>query len=113
MNLTEQTLIKHKDFITVVAKGLVSPNKDHDYVKEILAAYKDIDNTADILAECATCEFIYRNTFKLILAYCEDKNWFNELPIYYASVNDDTDLKIEITDSPIVPFIKVKAKKNV
>ena len=64
-----EILLKHKDFIYAVAMDLISPNKSNDNVKEILEAYNSIDATAEILSECATCQNIYKDTFKVILAY--------------------------------------------
>lgn len=64
-----ETLIKHKDFIYAVAFDLISPNKSNDIVKEVLEAYNSIDATAEVLSECATCQNIYKDTFKIILAY--------------------------------------------
>lgn len=64
-----ETLLKHKDFIYAVAMDLISPNKSNDNVKEILEAYNSIDSTAEVLSECATCQNIYKDTFKVILAY--------------------------------------------
>lgn len=64
-----ETLIKHKDFIYAVAMDLISPNKSNDIVKEVLEAYNSIDATAEVLSECATCTNIYKDTFKIILAY--------------------------------------------
>ena len=64
-----EILIKHKDFIYAVAHDLISPNKSNDIVKEVLAAYNSIDATAEVLSECATCQNIYKDTFKVILAY--------------------------------------------
>lgn len=64
-----EILLKHKDFIYAVAYDLISPNKSNDIVKEVLAAYNSIDATADVLSECATCQNIYKDTFKVILAY--------------------------------------------
>ena len=64
-----EILLKHKDFIYAVAHDLISPNKSNDNVKEILEAYNSIDSTAEVLSECATCQNIYKDTFKVILAY--------------------------------------------
>lgn len=64
-----ETLIKHKDFIYAVAMDLISPNKSNDIVKEVLEAFNSIDATAEVLSECATCQNIYKDTFKIILAY--------------------------------------------
>ena len=65
----KETLIKHKEFIYAVAMDLISPNKSNDIVKEVLEAYNSIDATAEVLSECATCTNIYKDTFKIILAY--------------------------------------------
>ena len=64
-----ETLLKHKDFIYAVAMDLISPNKSNDIVKEVLESYNSIDETAEVLSECATCTNIYKDTFKIILAY--------------------------------------------
>ena len=64
-----ETLIKNKDFIYAVAMDLISPNKSNDIVKEVLEAFNSIDETAEVLSECATCTNIYKDTFKIILAY--------------------------------------------
>lgn len=64
-----EILLKHKDFIYAVAHDLISPNKSNDIVKEVLEAYNSIDSTAEVLSECATCTNIYKDTFKIILAY--------------------------------------------
>lgn len=64
-----EILLKHKDFIYAVAMDLISPNKSNDIVKEVLEAYNSIDATAEVLSECATCTNIYKDTFKIILAY--------------------------------------------
>jgi len=64
-----EILLKHKDFIYAVAHDLISPNKSNDIVKEVLEAYNSIDATAEVLSECSTCQNIYKDTFKVILAY--------------------------------------------
>ena len=64
-----EILLKHKDFIYAVAHDLISPNKSNDIVNEVLAAYNSIDATAEVLSECATCQNIYKDTFKVILSY--------------------------------------------
>ena len=64
-----EILLKHKDFIYAVAMDLISPNKSNDIVKEVLESYNSIDATAEVLSECATCTNIYKDTFKIILAY--------------------------------------------
>lgn len=73
----ESTLLKHKDFIWAVSRDLINPAKGNDKVDEVLKAYHEIDNTVEILAECSTCTNIYKDSFKIILAYCESVNWFN------------------------------------
>ena len=73
----KSTLLKHKDFIWAVARDLINPSKGNDKVDEVLKAYHEIDNTVEILAECSTCTNIYKDSFKIILAYCESVNWFN------------------------------------
>ena len=62
-------LLKHKDFIYAVAKDLIRPDSSNDIVKEVLAAYHTIDETAEVLVECSTCQNIYKDAFKIILAY--------------------------------------------
>jgi hypothetical protein len=74
----ELILVKHKDFITSVALLGASPQRGNDIVTEILNAYHLIDETIIDQSECATCDNIYRNSFKVILAYCESINWFQE-----------------------------------
>lgn len=74
--LSINILKKHKDFIIGVAKLGNSPSKGNLTVAEIFEAYKEIDSTTEVLADCATCDNIYRNSFKIILAYCEKENWF-------------------------------------
>jgi trimethylamine:corrinoid methyltransferase-like protein len=71
-----ETLLKHKDFIEMVARDLIRPDQSNDNVKEILVAYSKIDNTAEILVGCSTCDNKFKDTFKIILAYMnkpEDK----------------------------------------
>jgi hypothetical protein len=72
----ELTLLKHKDFIWATTKDLIIPSKGNDVATEILAAYNEIDNTVEVLYECSTCTNIYRDSFKIIWAYCESVNWF-------------------------------------
>ena len=62
-------LLKQKDFIYAVAHDLIRPDSSNDNVKEILAAYHGIDATVETLVECATCVNIYKDAFKVILAY--------------------------------------------
>jgi len=64
-----QTLIKQRDFIYAVAHDLIRPDSSNDNVKEILAAYHGIDATVETLVECSTCTNIYKDAFKIILAY--------------------------------------------
>ena len=64
-----ETLIKQKDFIYAVAHDLIRPDSSNDNVKEILAAYHGIDATVETLVECSTCTNIYKDAFKIILAY--------------------------------------------
>lgn len=76
MELFKQTLIKQKNFIEGVALHGLNPQQGNDNVISILDAYKEIDSTAEVLAECATCKNIYTGTFRIIYAYCESVNWF-------------------------------------
>jgi hypothetical protein len=62
-------LLKQKDFIYAVAHDLIRPDSSNDNVKEILAAYHGIDATVETLVECSTCTNIYKDAFKIILAY--------------------------------------------
>jgi hypothetical protein len=62
-------LLKQKDFIYAVAHDLIRPDGSNDNVKEILAAYHGIDATVETLVECSTCTNIYKDAFKIILAY--------------------------------------------
>lgn len=78
MKPNEAILVKHKDFIFAVSRDLIAPNPSNDKVNEVLTSYREIDETAEILAECSTCTNIYKDSFKLIYAYCENVNWFNE-----------------------------------
>jgi hypothetical protein len=64
-----ETLIKQRDFIYAVAHDLIRPDSSNDNVKEILAAYHGIDATVETLIECSTCTNIYKDAFKIILAY--------------------------------------------
>jgi glycyl-tRNA synthetase (class II) len=64
-------LLKHYDFIWAVSKDLIRPDSSNVNVKEILKAYHEIDTTVDVLVECSTCVNIYKDAFKLILAYIE------------------------------------------
>lgn len=63
------TLLKHKGFIEMVARDLIRPDESQQVVKDVLAAYSKIDNTAEILVGCSTCENKFKDTFKIILAY--------------------------------------------
>jgi glycyl-tRNA synthetase (class II) len=65
------TLLKHYDFIWAVSKDLIRPDSSNIKVKEILKAYHEIDTTVDVLVECSTCVNIYKDAFKLILAYID------------------------------------------
>ena len=62
-------LLKQRDFIYAVAHDLIRPDSSNDNVKEILAAYHGIDATVETLVECSTCVNIYKDAFKVILAY--------------------------------------------
>lgn len=64
-------LLKHYDFIWAVSKDLIRPDSSNDTVKEILKAYHEIDSTAEVLVGCSTCVNIYKDAFKLILAYID------------------------------------------
>ena len=64
-------LLKHYDFIWAVSRDLIRPDSSNIKVKEILKAYHEIDTTVDVLVECSTCVNIYKDAFKLILAYVE------------------------------------------
>lgn len=71
-----EILLKYRDFITMIARDLLRPQLGNDKVVEILTAFNQIDTTVEMLTECSTCQHIYTTPFKIILAYCEDKNWF-------------------------------------
>ncbi len=73
----EAILLKHKDFIWATSRDLIAPTKGHDKVNEVLTAYHKIDETVAVLSECSTCQNIYKDSFKIILAYCESEAWFN------------------------------------
>jgi trimethylamine:corrinoid methyltransferase-like protein len=64
-----ETLLKHKGFIEMVARDIIRPDESQQVVKEVLEAYSKIDNTAEILVGCSTCENKFKDTFKIILAY--------------------------------------------
>ena len=64
-----ETLLKHKGFIEMVARDIIRPDESQQVVKDVLAAYSEIDNTAEVLAGCSTCENKFKDTFKIILAY--------------------------------------------
>lgn len=66
------TLLKHYDFIWAVSKDLIRPDSSNIYVQEILKAYHEIDTTVDVLVECSTCVNVYKDAFKLILAYIDE-----------------------------------------
>lgn len=72
---SDEILIKHKGFIEMVAKDLIRPDSSQDVVKEILEAYNSIDSTLDVLVACSTCENIYKDAFKLILAYMNKETY--------------------------------------
>lgn len=74
----KEILIKNKEVITAVALYKLNPDKSSTVIKEILEAYKEIDNTLEALHGCATCQHPFENSFKVILAYCDSVNWFNE-----------------------------------
>ena len=76
MKAYEAILVKHKDFITGVALLGLNPQRGNDIVTEVLIAYDNVDTTVINQHECATCAEIYKDSFKLILAYCNSKNWF-------------------------------------
>jgi hypothetical protein len=65
------TLLKHYDFIWAVSRDLIRPDSSNIKVKEILKAYHEIDTTVDVLVECSTCVNVYKDAFKLILAYID------------------------------------------
>lgn len=75
-------LIQNKDFITGVALLGLSPQRDNTTVKAILEAYKESakDDTLEAQHGCATCARPFENSFKVILAYCESKDWFIPTP---------------------------------
>ena len=75
-----ESLIKNKDFIKAVALHGLSPQAGNDIVSEVLEAYREIDPTAEVLVECATCNNIYTGTFRIVYAYCESVNWFTQIP---------------------------------
>jgi len=64
-----ETLLKHKGFIEMVARDLIRPDESQQVVKESLEAYSKIDDTAEMLVGCSTCENKFKDTFKIILAY--------------------------------------------
>jgi trimethylamine:corrinoid methyltransferase-like protein len=64
-----ETLVKHKGFIEMVARDLIRPDESQQVVKDVLEAYSKIDDTAEILVGCSTCENKFKDTFKIILAY--------------------------------------------
>lgn len=80
-----ETLLKHKGFIEMVARDIIRPDESQQVVKEVLEAYSKIDNTAEILVGCSTCENKFKDTFKIILAY----------------INDSERPKIDLTDAKI------------
>jgi trimethylamine:corrinoid methyltransferase-like protein len=69
-----EILLKHKDFIEMVARDLIRPDESQQVVKEVLAAYSKIDNTAEVLVGCSTCDNKFKDTFKIILAYINKDN---------------------------------------
>lgn len=64
-----EVLLKNKGFIEMVARDLIRPDSSQQLVKDVLEAYSEIDNTAEVLVGCSTCENRYKDTFKIILAY--------------------------------------------
>ena len=62
-------LLKQKPFIEQVVADNLRPDSSNDNVKEILEAYHEIDPTAEVLIGCTTCTNMYKEPFKLILAY--------------------------------------------
>lgn len=62
------------DFIKGVALYSTNPQKGNDNVMAVLNAYNTIDPTVQVLSECATCNEIYKDSFKIILAYLENEN---------------------------------------
>lgn len=91
-----ETLLKHKGFIEMVARDIIRPDESQQVVKEVLEAYSKIDNTAEILVGCSTCENKFKDTFKIILAYV---NQLQKQPIQKYE-----DIKGEI----VKPIIKKK-----
>jgi len=89
-----ETLLKHKGFIEMVAMDLIRPDESQQVVKEVLEAYSKIDNTAEILVGCSTCENKFKDTFKIILAYINQ------------GLVSESDKKI------IEPFISLKGPKK-
>ena len=92
-----ETLVKHKGFIEMVARDLIRPDESQQVVKEILEAYSKIDDTAEILVGCSTCENKFKDTFKIILAY-----------VNQAFVNESDKKDIE----PFITLKEVKTKKK-
>lgn len=80
-----ETLLKHKGFIEMVARDIIRPDESQQVVKEVLEAYSKIDNTAEILVGCSTCENKFKDTFKIILAH----------------INNSERPKIDLTDAKI------------
>lgn len=72
----EAILIKNKEFIEGVALHGNSPQADNSTALSIITAYNDIDSTVEVLHGCASCNNIFLNSFKIILAYCQSVNWF-------------------------------------
>ena len=91
-----ETLLKHKGFIEMVARDIIRPDESQQVVKEVLEAYSKIDNTAEVLVGCSTCENKFKDTFKIILAYV---NQLQKQPIQKYE-----DIKGEI----VKPIIKKK-----
>ena len=56
-----EILLKHKGFIEMVARDIIRPDESQQVVKDVLAAYSEIDNTAEVLAGCSTCENKFPN----------------------------------------------------
>jgi hypothetical protein len=72
---SKENLVIHKEFISAVAKDLISPNSSNDTLKEILAICKDIKelNTVEVLNGCSDCSNLYMKSFNTILNYLNKK----------------------------------------
>jgi hypothetical protein len=104
MTYNESILLKHRDFIWAVSKDLINPNPSNNHLLEVLHAFRQIDDTIDVMAGCSTCTNIYKDTCKLIHAYCQDQNWF-EVQAYNPVV---TSIKVSELNKPIGKKIKIK-----